>query len=292
MWAVIAAWICLVAGLGLMVGSPGSFAVCAPLFLLAVLLAVTAMVQRLVLHGSLVLAALYLAVPAVWLTQYFGSEEDVTRAQRYVADGSPTNTPNPTGDPIVGAGDPLAQQEALLKSKPATSSGAPPSVWKQITPPSKSSAASQDQATRGQNLPPILPAETSDAPLPAMRVPGLPPPPPKMRGALFSYRARLSHADHFDHNGADLRDSPQTTFGDILLQERLHVHQLKKRDPEDTVDTEFAIRPLGAYRALFVGKEVRMPKNLLLFQLLSDDIIVDVQVFRDFLDVQMVSTRE
>ncbi|WP_206026448.1 hypothetical protein [Roseimicrobium sp. ORNL1] len=292
-WAVVVAWICLVVGLGLMIQSPGSLAVCAPLFLIAVLLAVTAMAQRLVLHGSLVLAALYLAVPAVWITQYLGSEEDVTESQRHAASGAQTSTRNPTSDPAADARKLYAQQEALLKSKPGTSggrtpslqAGAPPAVWKQITPANKTSV-------EGQNLPPILPAEANEQLLPAMRVPGLPPAPPKMAGALFSYRARLGHADHLDPNGVDLRNSPQTTFGDILLQERLHVHQFNKRDPEDSVDAEFATLPLAAYRALFIGKEVKLPRNVLLFQLLKDDIIVDVQVFRDFLDVQVVSTRE
>lgn len=280
-WAVIAAWICLVVGLGLMIRSPGSLAACAPLLLVAVLLAVTAMAQRLVLHGSLVLAALYLAVPAVWLTQYLGSEEDVAATRRNAMEGAGTNSLNPTRDPAADMRDLYARQEALLKAKsgasgsgaPSLQKGAPPSVWKQITPAKKTPAADE----------PLLPA---------MRVPGLPPAPPKMAGALFSYRARLSHADHLDQNGVDLRKSPQTTFGEILLQERLHVHQYKKRDPEDTVDAEFATLPLAAYRALFIGKEIKLPKNVLLFQLLEDDIIVDVQVFRDFLDVQVVSTRE
>lgn len=299
-WAVITAWICLVAGLGLMVWSPGSFAACAPLFLIAVLLAVTAMAQRLVLQGSLVLAALYLAVPAVWLTQYLGSEEDIAGAPHYAVEASQTSAPNPTSDPVADAKNLDAQREALLKAKPGTSgtstpplqTGAPPAVWKQVIPANKTTSASQNQTTQGQNLPPIPPAEADESPLPAMRVPGLPPAPPRKAGALFSYRARLSHADHLDQNGVDLRKSPQTTFGDLLLQERLHVHQLKKRDPEDTVDTEFATLPLAAYRALFIGKEVKLPKNVLLFQLLGDDIIVDVQVFREFLDVQMVSVRE
>jgi hypothetical protein len=236
----------------------------------------------------------------VWITQYLGSEEDIAGAQRYAADGAQTSAPNPTGDPAADTRKLHAQQEALLKAKPGTSGpstpplqpGAPPSVWKQITPANKASSASQNQTTQDQNLPPVLPAEASEPLLPAMRVPGLPPPPPKMAGALFSYRARLSHADHLDRNGVDLRKSPQTTFGDILLQERVYVHQFKKRDPEDTVDAEFATLPFGAYRALFIGKEVKLPRNVLLFQLLGDDIIVDVQVFRDYLDVQMVSTRE
>jgi hypothetical protein len=69
---VLAAWGCLLAGLAIMARNADHYAVCVPVLLIAFLLAVMAMAQRLVLHGSLILAALYLAVPAVWLVQRLG----------------------------------------------------------------------------------------------------------------------------------------------------------------------------------------------------------------------------
>lgn len=119
----------------------------------------------------------------------------------------------------------------------------------------------------------------------------LPPLPVKAKGALFSYRARLSRGDHVNQNGIDLRTLARTKFSEILLQERLHVHQSARRDPEDSVDEEFKSRPLPEYRSLLEGKPLRMPSDVSLIQLLKDDVILDVQVFEDFIQVDPVTAR-
>jgi hypothetical protein len=123
----------------------------------------------------------------------------------------------------------------------------------------------------------------------AAPAPKLPPPPEKAAGSLFAYRARLSRADHLNQDGTDLRTLARTKFADILLQERLHVHQNARRDPEDTVDEAFGTHPLQQYRSLLEGKPIRMPTSVSLIHLLKDDIIVDVQVFENFVQVDPVT---
>jgi hypothetical protein len=53
---------------------------------------------------------------------------------------------------------------------------------------------------------------------------------------LFTYRARLSLADHFNSKGRDLRKVPNIKVGDILLQDRVNFYQLHGGDAEDQPD--------------------------------------------------------
>jgi hypothetical protein len=141
-------------------------------------------------------------------------------------------------------------------------------------------------------LPPLPPStappQKPTTPPAASPLPSLPPRPARMEGAILSYRARLSRSDHLNDQGIDLRTLTRTKFSEILLQERLHVHQGTKQDAEDSVDEEFAVRPFPEYRALFERKPLRMPSDVSLIQLLKDDVIVDVQVFDQFIQVDPV----
>jgi hypothetical protein len=113
-----------------------------------------------------------------------------------------------------------------------------------------------------------------------------------MEGCILYYRARLSHADYLNEQGLDLRTLARTKFSEVLLQERLHLHQSAQQDPEDSVDEEFTARPLPEYRALFERKPLRMPADVSLLQLLKDDVIVDVQVFEKFIQVDPVTVQQ
>jgi hypothetical protein len=283
MRTVFAAWTCMVVGLGIMMRSPGSYAISVPLFLIAFLLAVMAMTQRLILYGSLTLAVLYLAVPAVWLVQHVGknSETDAMAAQAQTDSKSSksvttTDERSATSAPVPSPAAPVAGAD------PPASNPAMPRLLipeDDALPPLPSSSAAQ----------PVQPKEAAAAPKPPLV---LPPLPAKADGALFSYRARLSHADHINPSGTDLRTLARTKFSEILLQERLHVHQGAQRDPEDTVDAGFDAHPLPEYRSLFEGKPLRMPSNVSLIQMLKDDVILDVQVFEKFIQVDPVSAQQ
>jgi hypothetical protein len=262
-----------VVGLAIMILAPGSYAVCVPVFLIAVLLAVTAMTRHLVLHGSLVLAALYLSVAVVWLVQRSGSDAETREAKKLAA-----NARSAESQKLSSA--------TTRSSEAPVGRWAPPSVWKQVKPEEKTLPPNT-----GPLPTPPAPSSAAATPPPAMLLPDMPPLPAKADAALIAYRARLSHADHLDQNGADLRNAASTTFGEILLQERVHVHQRGQRDPEDTVDAEFGSFAFQDYRALFERKPLKLPAKVLLYQLLKDDVIVDVQVFAEFIRVDLVSAQ-
>ncbi|MEZ0273455.1 MAG: hypothetical protein ACAH88_01010 [Roseimicrobium sp.] len=281
---IVAAWGCLIAGLCLMMGTPGSYAICIPLFLIAFLLAVMAMTQGRILHGSLMLAVLYLAVPGVWLAQHLGRDEEKGSLAAQAQVG-------PKASKSAG----IAEQPET--SVPVPSPSAPPAVGpdpysSEPNPAMPRLLVPDDSALPSLTPSTTLPAQPKEAVVPSLPVANLPPLPPKAEGALFSYRARLSHADHINESGTDLRTLARTKFSEILLQERLHVHQGARREPEDSVDGEFEVRPLPEYRSLFEGKPLRLPKSISLIELLKDDVIVDIQVFEKFIQVDPVSVRQ
>jgi hypothetical protein len=261
---VLTAWGCLIAGLGTLARDAEHYAVSVPLLMIAFLLAVMAMAQRRVLHGSLILASLYLAAPAVWLVHRVGSE---TRLENTVVHTAAASHPQPRRD----------GQDLLSANAPS-----PPPVDANL-PEAPKLLIPDDDA-----LPPPTTAAAAPAPSKAP-APVLPPPPAKTANSLFTYRARLSRADHLNQDGVDLRTLARTKFNDVLLQERLHVHQNARRDPEDTVDEAFGARPLEEYRTLLEGKPIRMPSSVSLIQLLKDDVIVDVQVFEKYVQVDPVT---
>ena len=73
---------------------------------------------------------------------------------------------------------------------------------------------------------------------------------------LFTYRARLSVADHFNSKGRDLRKVPNIKVGDILLQDRVNFYQLRRGDAEDQPDPYYPRMSFKHYRALFGDKPV------------------------------------
>lgn len=250
---VLAAWGCLIAGVGIMVRNADNYAVCVPVLLMAFLLAVMAMAQRLVLHGSLILVALYVAAPTVWMVHRLGPKAP----EQSIVLHTPMSLPAQNVPSAVSTDAKSPETPMLLLPE---DDALPPSTAAVAAPRSSATPA-----------------------------PKLPPPPVKAANSLLAYRARLSRADHLNQDGVDLRTLARTKFNDILVQERLHVHQHARRDPEDTVDEAFGTGPVEEYRTLLEGKPIRMPSSVSLIHLLKDDIIVDVQVFEQFVQVDPVT---
>lgn len=262
---VLAAWACLIAGLALMARNADNYAVCMPVLLVAFLLAVMAMAQRLVLHGSLILVVLYVAAPVVWLVHRMNPEppQDTLVARSSSIPPQPMQAGPGLLTPNVPT--PAAAADAIIPEPPKLL------IPEDDALPAPSAAVSAPKASMA---PPLV----------------LPPPPARAPDSLFAYRARLNRADYLNQDGVDLRTLARTKFNDILMQERLHVHQNGRRDPEDTVDEAFGEHPLPEYRSLFAGKPIRMPSSVSLIQLVKrDDVIVDVQVFPSFIQVDPVT---
>ncbi|RBP46195.1 hypothetical protein DES53_102581 [Roseimicrobium gellanilyticum] len=268
---VLAAWSCLIAGLGTMTRDAENYAVSIPLLMIAFLLAVMAMAQRLVLHGSLLLASLYLAAPAIWVVHRMNNDA----AQENAMVRSPAK---------------LQKQSRQDGPVPSADTSPPATVADATSPEAKPQEAPRLLIPEDDALPaPIAATASAKPPKAPAPLPALPPIPTKAADSLFAYRAKLSRADHMNQDGVDLRTLARTKFNDVLLQERLHVHQNAKRDPEDTVDEAFGAHPLEEYRSLLEGKPIRMPSSVSLIQLLKDDVIVDVQVFEKFVQVDPVT---